>query len=29
VSGDEAEKIITTMYDASPELTRKVKDVLD
>ena len=29
VSGEEAEKIITTMYAASPELTRKVKDVLD
>jgi tripartite-type tricarboxylate transporter receptor subunit TctC len=29
VSGEEAEKIITTMYAAPPELTRKVKDVLD
>jgi len=29
VSGAEAETIIMTMYAASPELTRKVKDVLD
>jgi tripartite-type tricarboxylate transporter receptor subunit TctC len=29
VPGEEAEKIISTMYTASPELTRKVKDVLD
>jgi tripartite-type tricarboxylate transporter receptor subunit TctC len=29
VSGAEAETIVTTMYAASPELTRKVKDVLD
>jgi len=29
VSGEEAEKIITTMYAASPELARKVKNVLE
>jgi hypothetical protein len=29
VSGAEGETIVTTMYAASPELTRKVKDVLD
>jgi tripartite-type tricarboxylate transporter receptor subunit TctC len=29
VPGEEAEKIISTMYTASPELTRRVKDVLD
>jgi tripartite-type tricarboxylate transporter receptor subunit TctC len=29
VSGEEAEKIIATIYAAPPELTRKVKDVLD
>jgi tripartite-type tricarboxylate transporter receptor subunit TctC len=29
VSGEEAEKIIATMYAASPELAKKVKDVLE
>jgi tripartite-type tricarboxylate transporter receptor subunit TctC len=29
VTGEEAEKIIATIYAASPELTRKVKDVLE
>jgi tripartite-type tricarboxylate transporter receptor subunit TctC len=29
VSGEEAEKIIATIYAASPELTRKVKEVLE
>jgi tripartite-type tricarboxylate transporter receptor subunit TctC len=29
VSGEEAEKIIATIYVASPELTRRVKDVLE
>jgi hypothetical protein len=29
VSGEEAEKIIATIYAASPELARKVKDVLE
>ena len=29
VSGEEAEKIIRAIYAASPELARKVKDVLD
>jgi tripartite-type tricarboxylate transporter receptor subunit TctC len=29
VSGEEAEKIIATMYAASPELVRKVKEALD
>jgi tripartite-type tricarboxylate transporter receptor subunit TctC len=29
VSGDEAEKIIATIYAARPELTRKVKEVLE
>src|SRR4051794_28973469 len=29
VTGEEAEKIIATIYAASPELTRRVKDVLE
>jgi tripartite-type tricarboxylate transporter receptor subunit TctC len=29
VTGEEAEKIIKTIYSASPELAKKVKDVLD
>src|SRR5262249_48353490 len=29
VSGEEAEKIIATIYSAPPELTRKVKEVLE
>jgi tripartite-type tricarboxylate transporter receptor subunit TctC len=29
VSGEEAEKIIATMYAASPELVKKVKEALD
>ena len=29
VSGEEAEKIIATMYAASPELVKKVKDALE
>ena len=29
VSGEEAEKIIATIYAAPPELTRKVKEVLE
>jgi len=29
VPGEEAEKMIATIYAASPELARKVKDVLD
>ena len=29
MSGEEAEKIIATIYAASPELAKKVKDVLD
>jgi hypothetical protein len=29
VTGEEAEKIIATIYAAPPELTRRVKDVLE
>jgi hypothetical protein len=29
VSGEEAEKIVASMYAAPPALTRKVKDVLE
>ena len=29
VSGEEAEKIIATIYAAPPELTRRVKEVLE